>query len=85
MQSISAIIDRFGGNTKFAEVIGKGPSTASEMRRRESIPPEYWPALIHAAKDRGIAGVTAESLMEIAARNAARRRHALVEAGTEVE
>ena len=46
MRSVANIIDAFGGNSGFAAVIGKGPSTASEMRRRKSIPVDYWPTLI---------------------------------------
>jgi hypothetical protein len=40
----------FGSNVKLAEALNVGPSTVSEMKRRNSIPVEYWPALIEAAK-----------------------------------
>jgi hypothetical protein len=69
-----AIIDAFGGPKLFGAAIGVSRNHAGAMKTRGSIPPEYWPALIAAAKERGIEGVTAESLMEIAARNAAKRR-----------
>lgn len=61
--SVPDLINRFGGNAAFAAVIGKAPSTASEMKRRGSIPVDYWPAVISAAADKGISGVTAEWLM----------------------
>jgi hypothetical protein len=57
------LIDRLGGPTAFSRIIGKGPSTASEMKRNRSIPVEYWPRVISAAKERGIRGVSAEALM----------------------
>jgi hypothetical protein len=60
--TVAALIDAFGGNAAFARVIGKRPSTASEQRRSGSIPVEYWDLVIAAAKERGIPGVTWESL-----------------------
>lgn len=71
MHTISDIIDAFGGNTRFAELIGKKPSTASEMKRRGSIPVEYWPTLIRAAEGAGIQGITSERLMLMHANAAA--------------
>lgn len=54
MTSVADIIDRFGGNTRFAELLGKKQTTASEMKRRKSIPVEHWPRLVEAAHQRGI-------------------------------
>ncbi|WP_336801456.1 carph-isopro domain-containing protein [Kaistia sp. MMO-174] len=71
MNTIGALIDAFGGNTKFASVIGKNASTASEMKRRESIPIDYWPAIIEAAADKGIPGVDADRLMRLHLREVA--------------
>lgn len=65
MNSVAILIDRFGGNTRFAEIIGKAPSTASEMKRRRSIPVDYWPAIIAAAPAYGIEGLDSEFLMKI--------------------
>ncbi|MBR0693617.1 carph-isopro domain-containing protein [Bradyrhizobium lablabi] len=64
-KTISELIDAFGGATKFAEVIDKIPSTASEMKRSGSIRPRYWPKIIEAAAARGIEGVSPESLMQM--------------------
>lgn len=70
MRSVAEIIDRFGGNSKFAAVIGKGPSTASEMRRRKSIPVDYWPKLI--AQSAGWEQpLTYEELVAVSVREAA--------------
>lgn len=68
MHTIGDLIDTFGGSTKFAVVIGKNPSTASEMKRRNSVPVEYWPTVIKAAKAQGVKGVTLEKLVELHAR-----------------
>ena len=65
MMTVADLIDQFGGSTKFAAVIGKGPSTASEMKRRQSIPVEYWPTIIRAAEGAGIAGLTTDELVRL--------------------
>jgi hypothetical protein len=56
MRTVSDIIDGLGGNTAVARIIGKGPSTVSEMKRRGAVPVEYWPALVLAASDADVAG-----------------------------
>lgn len=60
--TVTELIDAFGGNAKFARVIGKGPSTAGEQKRSGSIPVEYWDLVIAGAAAAGITGVTWESL-----------------------
>lgn len=62
MMTVSEIIEHFGGPTKFAAVIGKNPSTASEMKRSGSIPVRYWPAIIQSEKGRAI-GLTSDALV----------------------
>jgi hypothetical protein len=62
-KTISELIDAFGGATEFAKVIDKNPSTASEMKRSGSIRVSYWPVIVAAAAERGIAGVSSETLM----------------------
>lgn len=69
-----AVIRAFGGPKQFGDAIGVSRNHAGAMKTRGSIPPEYWPALIAAAAERGIEGVTADALMQIAAKNAARRK-----------
>lgn len=54
METISDIFDRFGGVAATAAVLSVKVSTASEMKRRASIPVKYWPALIAEAKYRRI-------------------------------
>ena len=65
MNTIPDLIDAFGGNTKFGAVIGKNGSTASEMKRRGSIPIEYWPAIIRAANERGFIGIDNDKLVAL--------------------
>lgn len=71
MNSVPELIEAFGGNAVVAEIIGKKPSTVSEMKRNRSIAVTYWPRLIDEAQVRGIDGVTAELLMRLHAREAA--------------
>ena len=63
--TIPELIDAFGGPTKFARIIEKEPSTASEMRRRSSIPVRYWPKLVDAARERNIEGVNNDALVKM--------------------
>ena len=46
--TIPEIIDAFGGASAFGRVIEVNQSTASEMKRRRSIPVRYWPKVIGA-------------------------------------
>ena len=64
--TLDQLFEAFGGPTKFGEAIGVHRTHAGTMQTRGSIPPKYWPALIKAAAERGIEGVTAESLMDLA-------------------
>jgi hypothetical protein len=65
MCSIADMIEKFGGNTSFADVLGKRPSTVSEMKRRSSIPVEYWPRIVEAAEQKGISGLSYETLVQM--------------------
>jgi hypothetical protein len=62
---VPALIDALGGNAAVARIIGKGPSTVSEMRRSNSISVRYWPALIEAARELGVRGINSERMMRI--------------------
>lgn len=55
MRTIRDIIKDLGGNSAVARIIGKGPSTVSEMARRGTIAVEYWPVLVAAAPDASLA------------------------------
>lgn len=62
MDSIESLFAQFDGPKGIARVIGKGHSTASEMKRRRSIPVEYWRMLIESEKGQEI-GLTTDDLM----------------------
>jgi len=57
----------------FADDIGVEYVTAQMMKHRNSISPEYWSLIVEAASDRGIHGVTLETLQRAAARRRRRR------------
>lgn len=50
MNTFGDIFEKLGGTGAVARAIEVGHSTASEMRRRKSIPVKYWPALIAFSK-----------------------------------
>lgn len=64
-RTVSDLIEAFGGNVAVARVIGKEPSTVSEMKRAGKINPRYWPVIIAAARTRGpdLNWITSEALM----------------------
>lgn len=49
MRTVHDIFEALGGTGAVAKVIGVKHSAASEMRRRQSIPVKYWPALMERA------------------------------------
>lgn len=67
MKTASDIINVLGGNAKVADFLGVGASTVSEMKRRDSIPVEYFPAIIKAAERAGNKTLTLEKLVRIMA------------------
>lgn len=65
MNTVEEVFAGFGGTSAFAGALGLNLSTASEMRRRSSIPVRYWPKLIDAARERDITGIDNNSLVEM--------------------
>lgn len=65
MDTVDEVFVAFGGPTALARAIGIKTSAASEMRRRKSIPVDYWKDLVGAAEESGIAGVSYETLVTI--------------------
>lgn len=72
LNSMVDVFDLFASNIELAGVLKVGPSTVSEMKRRKSIPPQYWVAISSAVKDKGRSDLTLEKFVELAARRAAR-------------
>ena len=52
---IANLFAKLGGTGAAARAMDVGQSTASEMKRRRSIPVTYWPSLIRAAASKGFA------------------------------
>lgn len=60
--TVDDIIDALGGTGAVAQARGLTPSTVSSWRKRQSIPGDRWMDLAELARERGVAGVTVESL-----------------------
>lgn len=84
MEKVSDIFDVFGGNASVGRIIGVAPSTASEMKRRESIPVEYWPKLVTGARQIGREDISLEKLAIIMAEAGSRRREKMAVRHSEV-
>ncbi|WP_428829433.1 carph-isopro domain-containing protein [Aureimonas altamirensis] len=65
MNHVSDIIDLLGGNAAVSRELGVKPSTVSEMKRRNSIPPKYWAGLLRVAAQSGRQDITADQLVHI--------------------
>jgi hypothetical protein len=65
MDTVDDVFAEFGGPTALGRAIGVKPSTASEMKRRQSIPIDYWQKLTEAARERGLEDLTYEKLVSI--------------------
>lgn len=59
---VTRIFDTLGGQAAVGRILRVIPSTASEMKRRKRIPPEYWPAIVTAAHAAGHTFITYEAL-----------------------
>lgn len=68
MDSVDAIFDELKGPSRVAKLLGVNPSTASEMKRRQSIPVKYWPRLVDACRGMGVMGVNYDVLVFLHAR-----------------
>lgn len=69
MHTVSEIVDAFG-YSKLAEKLGIPPGTVSAWKSpaRNSIPGEYWSAIVRAADAEGKPGITLEALASAHAR-----------------
>jgi hypothetical protein len=63
-RTVPEIIEAFGGPAAFSRVVNINNSTASEMKRRGSIPPKYWKAIVSGSPAEGHAKVTYDELVE---------------------
>lgn len=66
MKTIPEFIEALGGNAEISRRLGKrNTSTVSEMKRRGSIPNQYWPAFIELAAENKLEGVDAQYLLKL--------------------
>lgn len=63
MKTVTQIFDDIGGPAKVSKMLGLKPSTATEMKRRQSIPVTYWPDLVVGCREAGVKGVTYDVLV----------------------
>lgn len=66
--SFKELIDLWPSPSVLNTDIGVRYNYVNIWKRRDSIPPQYWPAVIKSAKARGIKGVTFIALAELAGR-----------------
>lgn len=62
MRTLDGLFVSFNGPAKVGQALGISTEHAAAMKRRKSIPVDYWPQLIAAARAESIRGVTYESL-----------------------
>jgi hypothetical protein len=65
IMTVPEIVDAFGGPTKFGRACGfhKHPGARGwDIRKRESIPVEYWPNVLREGKRLGL-GITSDVLV----------------------
>ncbi|RAI42800.1 hypothetical protein [Rhodoplanes roseus] len=63
MGTLDSLFISLGGPAEVGRIIGKSTEHAASMRRRGSIPVEYWPALVAAAEEKQIVDLTYEALV----------------------
>lgn len=71
MNTVADVFDLWGSAVQLAADIGVSDSHARAMKRRNSIPPAYWAALVSAAERRGFQDITFELLAELSAKKRA--------------
>lgn len=67
MDTFRSLIAAYGLG-EFAADIGVHENTAKQMRKRDSVAPEYWDAWVSRARERGRVEISLERLARIAAR-----------------
>lgn len=80
METIADIFDALKGPAAVGRALSVGASTASEMKRRASIPAEYWAQLVEHAQSVGRHDITYETLALVHAKAKGRLPTTLAEA-----
>lgn len=68
MEDFRAIIVKWPDLDALAADAGAGREAVKKWKQRNTIPSEYWAAIIHGAEARAIDGVTADLMVDIARR-----------------
>jgi hypothetical protein len=68
MDTVSDIFDALDGPAALGRALGVNPSTASEMKRRGTIPGEYWALLVEHARAIGRDDISYEAVARIHAK-----------------
>ncbi|MEQ8782533.1 MAG: hypothetical protein RIE06_22940 [Roseibium album] len=65
-ETVADVIDALGGAAHLSRKLDlKGPSTISEMKRRNSIPVRLWPSFIELANEQDVLGIDSDTLMKV--------------------
>lgn len=67
MQTLSDVIEAFGGYAKLASALDCPPGTTSAWKTRGNIPVRYWSKIVEKAAELGIDGITFDVLGRLAA------------------
>lgn len=71
VNSFQDVIDGFGGVSKFAAAVGMKPNTAKMARARNKLSDRWFAPTVAAAQERGLAEITADRLIQLAAERSA--------------
>lgn len=71
METFADIIGLWPTAESLGDDIGQTGLVVRAWKRRNNIPSEHWASVIRAAASRGLDGVTAEALTDLAARRSA--------------
>jgi hypothetical protein len=67
MRTFCEILEHLGGSGTVAAALKLPMTTVDSWKRRDSIPPSYWPPLVNVARKRGMVDISLQRLAEIAA------------------
>lgn len=68
IRSVDELFEVCGGPARVGRAIGKSTEHAAAMKRRSSVPTDYWHDLVEWAKGQGLEGVTFDVLGRIHAK-----------------
>jgi len=66
VNSISEVIEKFGGPADFGRAVGMSAGAAKQAKRRDSLAAEWFAATARAAHERGFRDITEARLAQLA-------------------